>query len=63
MATRDYSTFSMRLDTELLERIDQDAKTAGMTRTAYVLSYLPEYYETSPAIAESQAEQQRRQRR
>ena len=57
MPTRDYATFSMRLDTRLLARIDHDASQAGMTRTAYVLSYLPEYYEPLEPIAEHQPKQ------
>jgi uncharacterized protein (DUF1778 family) len=44
-------TFSLRIEQDQLERIDESATRAGLTRTAYVLSWLPETYEpnTKPA--------------
>lgn len=41
------TTFSMRVDAGLLERIDQDAAHEGITRTAYILQWLPCYYDSS----------------
>ena len=38
---------SMRLPTRLVERIDQSAVQAGVSRTEYVLSYLPEHYDSN----------------
>jgi hypothetical protein len=47
---------SMRLPIQLVERIDQSAVRAGISRTEYVLSYLPEHYDSN---AESSQDKQR----
>lgn len=39
------TTFSMRVDDALLARIDNAAAQHGQTRTDYVLSWLPVYYD------------------
>lgn len=49
----EHKTFSMRLTAHLLERIDHNANRAGLTRTAYVLSFLPESYDLHGDSAET----------
>lgn len=36
---------SLRIPTSALEHIDSNAERAGMTRTEYLLSWLPEIYD------------------
>jgi hypothetical protein len=38
-------TISLRVPTKLIERIDASALRNGETRTDYVLSWLPDYYD------------------
>lgn len=47
------STVSLYLPTTTLQRIDQAAEREGMSRSAYVLSWLPECYDT-PTDAQSE---------
>ena len=49
---------TLRLSTEMLERIEENAEREGMNRTAYILSWLPENYARhgeAPAPAGSRA--------
>ena len=63
-AGQSHQTFSMRVPTELLERIDANAlTTAGGNRTQYLLSWLPEYYEQPTADSETAQKQTTKQRR
>lgn len=41
----DTTTFSIRITKPLLDRIDRAAAQAGETRSTYILSWLPEYYD------------------
>lgn len=52
----DTSTISLRLPVKLIQRIDRSAAQAGMNRTEYVTSYLPETYDSS---TEQQSAKQR----
>ena len=45
------TTFSLRVSPELLDRIDRSADRNGETRQEYVLSWLPDNYD-SPATSE-----------
>jgi predicted DNA binding CopG/RHH family protein len=38
---------NMRIPDELLEHIDHNATQAGLSRTQYILSYLPENYHSN----------------
>lgn len=40
------TTFSIRIDADMLERIDQAAERAGENRSTYILSWVPEYHDT-----------------
>jgi hypothetical protein len=40
------TVISLRLDPELIARIDQRAAQAGEARTEYILRWLPCYYDT-----------------
>lgn len=39
------TNISMRVEPELLDRIDASASQAGQTRTDYILSWLPDTYD------------------
>jgi predicted DNA-binding protein len=45
MATSGTQTISLRVPTELVERIDQSAIRNGETRTEYILNWLPDNYD------------------
>jgi len=51
---------NMRIPDELLERIDTNATTHGLSRTQYILSYLPESYDSNTEPSQQQAAKQRR---
>lgn len=64
MPADDHKTFSMRVDAELLNRIDQNAAAhAGGNRTQYLLSWLPEAYDQPASDRETPAAKQRNNRR
>jgi predicted DNA-binding protein len=50
------ANISLRLPIELIERLDRNAVQAGTNRTSYILSYLPETYDST---AESSTDKQR----
>jgi hypothetical protein len=56
-------TLTQKIDPRLMERIDRSAKRAGMNRSQYVLSWLPDYYEwqkgDSPADTTRRIDEQR----
>lgn len=37
-------TLTMKLDPRLMDRIDHNARKEGLSRSGYVLQWLPEYY-------------------
>jgi hypothetical protein len=45
MASNTTSIITMRLENTLIARIDKSAERAGLTRTAYIRSWLPDDYE------------------
>lgn len=42
-------TFSIRIDDQTLQRIDQAAEAAGETRSTYILSWVPACYTHEPS--------------
>jgi hypothetical protein len=52
-------TFSMRVDSDLLASIDHNATQAGMNRTEYVLSWLPDTYQHPSSETETTSKRQR----
>ena len=51
---------NMRIPDELLERIDTNATTHGLSRTQYILSWLPETYDSNADQAAKLAANDRR---
>ena len=51
---------NMRIPDELLERIDTNATLSGLSRTQYILSWLPETYDSNAEQAARPATDQRR---
>jgi len=51
---------NFRIDPDVLERIDHNATQRGMSRTDYILSYLPENYERDAKQPLKPATDQRR---
>lgn len=49
---------NMRVDTDLLDSIDHNAKQSGLNRTQYILSWLPDTYQPTPGKAETAETQQ-----
>lgn len=49
MSSPSHQTFSLRVTTKTLERIDAAAEREGVSRNAYMLSWLPEAYEQPTA--------------
>lgn len=54
----DSATFSMRVPTDLLARVDHNAAQAGMNRTQYLLSWLPENHEPTNGDTETPSSKQ-----
>jgi hypothetical protein len=55
MATSGTQTISLRVPAALVERIDQSAIRNGETRTDYILSWLPDYYDEPGGNTERQS--------
>lgn len=52
---------SIRIDDELLARIDHNARQAGTTRSEYVLSWLPERYDRTTKTGKTNHDNRQRQ--
>jgi hypothetical protein len=52
------SIVTLRLEDTLIQRIDRSAKRAGLTRTAYIVSWLPEARAGYPRITNNGSDPQ-----
>lgn len=56
-------SFSVSTDTDVLDSIDRNAQKLGLSRSAYVLSWLPDTDTNQPEPSPTQGETDRRKRR